>query len=86
MKEYNKIPLVAARMLEDNGFTYVCYEQDEALHYAQKPTVFTPRLTQEQLDDGYVPVSERRYAVVRFADEDIDNGNLQFFLERGYTR
>jgi hypothetical protein len=74
------------RMLEDYGFTYVCFEEAEGLHYSQKPVVFTPTLTQEQLDDGYRPVSERRYAVVRFSDEDIDNGNLHFFLERGYTR
>jgi hypothetical protein len=73
-------------MLEDNGFTYVCYEEDEKLHYAQKPVVHTPKLTQEQLDGGYRPVLERRYVVVRWYDDDVDNGNLQFFLVRGYTR
>lgn len=73
-------------MLDDYGFTYVCYEADEGLHYCQKPVVYTPKLAQDQLDAGYMPVTERRYAVVRFSDEDIDNGNLHFFLERGYTR
>lgn len=75
-----------ARMMEDYGFHYVCYEEDEGLHYMQKPVIHTPTLTQEQLDEGCRPVSERRYAVVRCSNEDIENGNLHFFLERGYTR
>lgn len=86
MKEFDKLPLVAKCMLKDYGLSYVCYEQDEGLHYAQKHVTYTPKLTQEQLDDGYMPVTERRYAVVRWQDDDVENGNLHFFLELGYTR
>ena len=86
MKDHQEVPLAMARMMEDYGYSYVCYEEDEGLHYMQKPVTYTPTLTQEQLDGGYSPVSERRYAVVRCNNEDIENGNLQFFLERGFTR
>lgn len=86
MKDIDKLSLVAARMLEDYGFQYVCYEQDEALHYAQKPVKYTAKLSKEQLDAGWKPVTERRYAMVKFNDEDITNGNLEFFLVRGFSR
>lgn len=76
---------------DDHGYTWVCFEPEEGpnkqgLHYFQKPVMYTPKLSQEQLEQGWKPVTERRYAVIRATDEDIENGNLLFFMQRGYTR
>jgi hypothetical protein len=86
MKEHNKLPLAAASLLQEHGYSYICYEEDEGLHYSQKPVKYSAKLSQEMLDAGWKPVTERRYAVVKFNNEDIDNGNLEFFLNRGYSR
>lgn len=67
-------------------YSYVWVYYEDGLHHFQKPVMYTPTLSPERLADGWQPVTEQRYAVVRATQDDIDNGNLEFFMERGYTR
>lgn len=78
-QHYINVPLV-----KQHGYAWVYYE--DGLHHYQKPVTHVPTLTQKQLDQGYRPVPQQRYAVIRATEEDIENGNLEFFLMRGYTR
>lgn len=78
-QHYINMPLV-----KQHGHAWVYYE--DGLHHYQKAVQYTPSLTPERLADGWQPVTEQRYAVVRATEDDIENGNLEFFLTRGYTR
>ncbi len=82
--KHDKQHYIDMPLAKQHGYAWVYCE--DGLHHYQKPVTYTPTLTQEQLDAGYRPVSEQRYAVVRATEDDIENGNLEFFLTRGYTR
>lgn len=80
------IPESMASLLKEHGYSYVCYEEDEGLHYMQKPIIHTPTISAELIAEGWKPVPEQRYNLIRYNDGDVENGNLSFFLTRGYTR
>lgn len=88
---HDKYHYIGLPILKQYGYSWICFEPEEGpnkegLHHFQKPVKYTPVLSQEQLDAGYKPVTEQRYAVIRATEDDINNGNLLLFMERGYTR
>lgn len=80
-QHYINLPLA-----KQHGFTWVYHESNTGLHTFQKPVTHVATLTPEQLADGWQPVPEQLYKVVNCTEEDITDGNLQFFFERGYSR
>jgi len=69
---------------KEYGFNWIYF--DDGLHAFQKQITIIPAILRDQLDDGWKPVPQIGYNVVRCFESEIDDGSLRFMFEKGFTR
>lgn len=78
-QHYCNLPLA-----KEYGFSWIYFE--DGLHAFQKQITIVPAIPQDQLDDGWKPVPQIAYNVVRCFESEIDDGRLRLMFEKWFTR
>jgi hypothetical protein len=84
--KHDKNHYISLTLPKDYGFDWVYYDHADKLHVFQKDVTYTPAISQEQIDDGWKPVTEKRYVMVRCRESEIDDGSLALLFKLGMTR